>query len=67
MPNTKKINMKKEINYGALLESKLKDMGASKKRVCIILAINYRTLLNRFKDGEFTVSQINKLKERGYL
>lgn len=59
--------MKKETHYGKELLTYAKDKGCSKKRICKILAINYRTLMNRFDDGEFTASQIAKLKEKGYL
>ncbi len=59
--------MNPDINYGHLLATEIKKKGYAKKAICELLHIAYETLMLRLDDGEFTISQVQKLIANRYL
>lgn len=54
-------------NYGEILKTEITTKGYSKKKIAKKLAMSYNTLMLRLVDGEFTTSQVDKLKAERYL
>lgn len=59
--------MTQKINYGHKLAEEIKKHGYSKKAICDNIEVSYFVLESRLEDGEFTVSQLEKLIKHRYL
>ncbi len=59
--------MKKKEHYGKLLQTEIDEKGYSKRKICQTLHIGFRRLECRLADGDFTISQLEKLIDNRYL
>lgn len=54
-------------NYGTDLSKEIIDKSYSKKKIAEHLKVSINTLEARLEDGNFTINQLNTLREKRYL